>query len=234
MKQANSLNILILLLVLVIQLNAQDNNSVHSYNTNNKGVYLGGQLSTNGWGADVRYVFNRTFTLKAGVERLYLGTNTDFTESGVDYDVELDYRTGGIFLMTDINYTKNLYITLGAAQNSLNPQVKGVAANDLPFGDIMIPADMIGDFVFTLSPSMNISPYVGLGFRGFVGAKERLVYFVETGFYYLGSPNVEIEATGLLSPTADPTFGQNEVFEKQFSQYKFYPVVKFNLAIKIF
>ncbi len=234
MKQANSIALFIFFLFIVINISARENKPEEQDNINNKGMYLSGQLSTNGWGTDIRYVFNRTFTLKAGLERLNLNSNMDFNESGIDYVLDLDYRTGGIFLMADINYTKNLYITLGAAQNSLNPQIKGEAANDLPYGDIVIPAAMIGDFTFTLSPSMKISPYAGLGFRGFMGAKERVVCFLETGFYYLGPPNIDIEANGLLAPTADPTLGQNEIFEKQFSQYQFYPVIKLNLAIKLF
>lgn len=235
MKKAIYLNLFIVLMsITIFHVNAQDKVLPDNKVNNNKGMYLGGQLSTNGWGADIRYVFNKTFTLKAGVERLNLSSTMDFSESGIDYNVDLDYRTGGIFLMTDINYTRNLYVTLGAAQNSLNPKITGAAANDVQYGDIVIPAAMIGDFTFTLSPSMKISPYAGLGFRGFMGAKERVVCFVETGFYYLGPPDVTIEATGLLAPTADPTLGQNETFEKQFSQYKFYPVLKFNLAIKLF
>lgn len=234
MKRAYSINILILLVVFAFTSNAQEIRTLGKDKTNNKGLYLGGQISTNGWGGDVRYVFNKTITVKAGIEQLDFSTNMDFSESGIDYNAELDYKTGGVFLMADINYTKNLYFTVGAAQNLFNPKVKGVAVNDLAYGDIIIPAEMIGDFIFTLSPNIKISPYAGAGFRGFIGAQERLVFFFETGLYYLGPPDIEIEATGLLSPTADPAFGKNEIFEKQFSQYKFYPIVKLNLAIKLF
>ena len=197
-------------------------------------MYLGGQVSTNGWGFDVRYIFNKTITLKTGLEQLNLSTGLDFNEGDIDYDATLDYKTGGIFLMADFNYTKNLYISAGASLNSLNPQIKGVAVSELQYGDIIIPASMVGDFVFTLTPSMKISPYGGVGFRGFMGTRERVSYFIETGLYYLGAPNVEIEATGLLAPTADPAHSQKELLENQLSQYKFYPVIKFNLAIKLF
>ena len=222
MKRANSLSLLLLLLFIVIHSSVRGNNPEEKDVINNKGMYLSGQLSTNGWGTDIRYIFNRSFTLKAGVERLNLKTKMDFSENGIDYDLDLDYKTGGLFLMADINYTRNLYITIGAAQNSLNPEMKGVAAKDFVYGDIVIPAEMIGDFTFTLSPSMKISPYAGLGFRGFLGAKQRLVCYLETGLYYLGPPNIDIEANGLLAPTADPNFGQNEIFEKQFLSKKFW------------
>ncbi len=210
---------------------AQDNTVLP---VNNKGFYVGGEVSTNGWGGNIRYIFNKTITLKTGIERLNLKHGLNFNESGVDFEADLLYKTGGIYLMADFNYTKNLYIAAGAAMNSLNPEIKGYAVSDLQYGDISIPASEVGEFIFTLTPSMDVSPYAAVGFRSFMGAKERVSFNFETGLYYLGAPNVEIKATGLLAPTADPAHGQKQLIERQLSQYKFYPVIKFNLAVKLF
>ena len=195
---------------------------------------MGAQGSTNGWGFDARYIFNKTMTVKMAFERLYFSTNLDFSEGDIEYDANLNYKTGGISLLVDFNYTKSLYISAGGAFNSLSPEIKGVAISELQYGDITIPAEMVGDFVFTLIPSMDFSPYLGVGARGFIGKKKRIIYGFETGLYYLGAPNVEIEATGLLAPTADPVHGQKELLERQLSQYKFYPVIKINFAVKLF
>lgn len=234
MNKAGFFIALILLFITTINSVAQENDSLKSNNVQYKGFYIGAQASTNGWGFDARYIFNKTITVKMGFERLYYSTTLDFSEGDIEYDASLDYKTGGISLLVDFNYTKNLYISAGAALNSLNPEIKGVAVSDLQYGDITIPASMVGDFVFSLSPSMDISPYVGLGFRSFFGEKERVTFTFETGLYYLGAPNVEIEATGLLAPTADPAHGQKELLERQLSQYKFYPVIKINLAVRLF
>jgi hypothetical protein len=50
----------------------------------------------------------------------------------------------------------------------------------------------------------------------------------------MGAPQIEIEASGLIAPTADPAHGQKEKLEQQINQYKFYPVLKMGLAIKLF
>ena len=223
-----------ILLVATFSAIAHENDSIKNANVQYKGMYIGAQASTNGWGFDARYIFNKTITVKVGFEKLYFSTSLDYSEGDIEYDASLDYKTGGISLMADINYTKNLYISAGAALNSLNPEIKGVAVSEMQYGDITIPASMVGDFVFTLTPSMDISPYLGAGFRSFIGSKERVIFSFETGVYYLGAPNVEIEATGLLAPTADPAHGQKELLESQLSQYKFYPVIKINLAVKLF
>jgi hypothetical protein len=224
--------VLMVLLSVVSTITMAQNSTVLT--DSNKGLYVGGEVSTNGWGGNIRYIFNKTITLKAGLERLNLAKGLSFNESEIDFEADLLYRTGGIFMMADFNYTKNLYISAGAAMNSLNPQITGYAVSDLQYGDITIPAEDVGEFVFTLTPSMSISPYAAVGFRSFMGAKERVSFNFETGLYYMGAPNVEITATGLLAPTADPAHGQKELIENQLSQYKFYPVIKFNLAIKLF
>ncbi len=234
MKKATLFILLILLLIENRATFGQNNEQKSNTSFGQKGLYVAGQLSTNGWGGDMRYVFNKAITLKLGLERLNLSKNMDYSEGGMEYDAKLNYSTGGVFLIADFNYTKNLYITAGASLNSLNPEIKGVAVSELQYGDIVIPASMVGDFTFSLTPSQRVSPYVGAGFRSFLGAKERVSFYFETGFYYIGAPNVEVEATGLLSPTADPVHGQKELLESQLSQYKFYPVIKINLAIKLF
>lgn len=225
---------LILLFIATFNSVAQESDSLENNNVQNKGMYLGAQASTNGWGFDARYIFNKVITLKLGFERLNFSTSYDFNEGDIDYEAILDYKTGGISLLLDFNYTKNLYISVGGALNLLNPKIKGAAVSEMQYGDITIPASMVGDFVFSLTPSMDVSPYAGVGVRSFIGAKDRVVFSFEIGSYYLGAPNVEIEATGLLTPTADPAHGQAELLESQLSQYKFYPVIKLNLAIKLF
>jgi hypothetical protein len=200
----------------------------------NQGLYLGGQASTNGWGFDVRYIINKTITIKTGFERLKLTHDFNFVESNIDFNAELDYKTGGIFLMADFNIINPLYLSIGAAQNTFKPQVKGFAVGDMKYGDITIPSSQVGDFTFTLMPGMKLSPYAGIGLRKFIGEKERASFFFESGLYYLGSPEVEIEANGFLAPTADPAHGQKELLANQFSQYNIYPVVKFSLALKLF
>jgi hypothetical protein len=118
--------------------------------------------------------------------------------------------------------------------NSFNPKITGYAASGLEYGDIIIPPSMVGDFEFTIEPQLKVSPYGSVGFRSFFGKNKRVVLNTELGMYYMGSPEINIEASGLLAPTADPAHGQKETLENQVEQYKFYPVLKLILAVKLF
>ncbi len=199
-----------------------------------KGLFIGGQASTNGLGFNLRYVFGKRLTLKSGVESLNLNYSFQFDEQDISYKADFNYKTGGIFLMADYFYTNSLYVTGGAIFNDFQPKLEGVANSDMQYGDITIPASKVGGFNMQIEPDLKISPYAGIGFRKFMGKKKMVTYNFETGLYYIGPPHINIDATGLLAPTANPAHGKKQYLENQFSVYKYYPVVKFAIAIRLF
>lgn len=199
-----------------------------------QGLYFGGSASTNGWGFSARYAFNNWFSLKTGFETLTFNYNFDFDEYDINYNADLDYKTGGVLLLADFSYTRNLYISTGVIFNSFNPEVSGFAVSDLEYGDIVIPAEDIGAFKIAVEPGLKVAPYIGAGFQAFMGKAKKLTFNFETGLYYMGAPDIQIESDGLLAPTSDPALGQEEYLESQFDAYKIYPVIKLNLAYRIF
>ncbi len=209
-------------------------NAGENEDTATKGFYAGAQAATSGFGVNVRYIFNKRLSLKSGIETLSFNKSFNFNEYDISYAANLKYKTGGIFVVADYFYLPGLYVSAGAANNSLNPQLDGEALDGIPYGEITIPPSKVGQFHFSLEPSLKISPYGGIGFRKFFGAGERVAFNFETGIYYLGAPQINIEATGLLAPTANPAHRQKQLLEKQLESYNFYPVVKINLAVKLF
>lgn len=233
MKNAHFFGIVMLVCLTVINVQAQE---VIPSSTKEefKGFYLGGEISTNGWGGEVKYIFNKRLTLRTGYETLNYDYGFNFDENDISYDATMSYKTGGIPLLLDFNFSRHFYISGGVMFNSFNPKITGYASSNLQYGDIEISAEDVGDFTYTIKPELQVSPYGALGFRSFIGKSKRFVFNLEGGMYYLGSPEVEIEATGLLAPTADPAHGQKEIFENQLKQYKFYPVLKLGFAVKLF
>ncbi len=198
------------------------------------GFFAGGQAATSGFGLNIRYIFNHRITLKSGIETLNFNKKFDFDENDITYQANFNYKTGGFFVAADYFYARNFYVSAGGAMNSLNPRINGAAVSEMQYGDIQIPASKVGEFKIGIEPSNQLSPYGGLGFRKFLGAKKRVTWNMETGIYYIGAPQISIEASGLLSPTADPAHGQKKYLENQIKSYKFYPVLKFNVAVKLF
>ena len=225
---------IILLLAFILQAMAQQPEKPEKTTINRAGFYAGGQASTNGLGLNIKYVLSKSFTFKAGYETLHFDYGFNFDENDIGYDATMDLKTGGFFLLANWFYTPSLYFAGGAILNQFQPGLSGVAVSDLQYGDISIPASGVGDFSFQFEPELKTSPYLGIGFRNFLGNLQRVSYNFETGLYYMGPPKLNIEATGLLSPTADPAHGQKENLEEQFSVYKYYPIAKLDIAVRLF
>jgi len=213
---------------------AQQVKSAERDEENFKGLYFGATISTNGWGGVAKYVFNKRFTVKSGYEAMKLKYDFSIQEDDIDYDATMDFKSGGINLLGDYYYTRNLYISAGVLFSKFKPEISGQAVSGIQYGDIVIPAEMVGNFAITVKPGLAVSPYALLGVRSFFGKQKRVMLNTEIGCYYMGPPDIEIEATGLIAPTADPAHGQEEMLESQIEQYQFYPVLKFTLAVKLF
>lgn len=234
MKRWIRWGMILLLLPILTNLQAQEFIPEENLSAKNYGLYLVGHASTNGIGGNLAFMLNKKFTLRGGFEKFDLNGDFTYDENDISYNADFNYNTGAVFLVADFYYTTRLYITAGAGINSFSPKVDGRATSSLNYGDITIPASKIGEFSFSIEPGVKFSPYAAAGVRSFIGREKRLTYSFETGLYYLGAPQINIEATGLLAPTADPAHGKKESLEAQIAHYKFYPVVKFALGIKLF
>lgn len=213
---------------------AQENGTAEKPVNRISGFYAGGQASTNGIGLNFKYILNKRFTFKTGYETLALNRSFSFIENDIDFAADLNYTTGGLFLLTDWFYTPGLYISGGVIVNKFQPEMKGYAVSDMQYGDISIPASAVGDFKFYFEPELKTSPYLAVGFRKFFGKSKRVSYNFETGLFYIGAPEVTIETTGLLQPTSDEAHGQKQYLEEHFSVYKYYPIAKFDIAVRLF
>jgi len=235
MKKATFLILLIAMSFLILPARAQNDMNLNSpVSSEYRGFYLGAQASTNGWGFNAKYSVNKWLAFKTGYETLSFSYNFDFNEYDIEYNADMNYKTGGILLLADLSYTRNLYISTGVVLNSFNPSMEGFAISDYTLGDIVIPAEKIGTFQMEVEPGMKASPYLAAGFQGFMGKAKRMVFNFETGMYYMGAPKFILNSDGLLEPTSNPELGQAEYLEDQFSAYKIYPVIKVNLAYQIF
>lgn len=190
--------------------------------------------STMGPGADIVVKFHEKMTARVGFDQLNLGPiDVSFEEEGISYDAGVNVKTGSITALYDFYLAKSVFVSAGVGINNFNVGVNGEAASGLPWGDITIPADKIGEFNVQINPGMKLSPYLGVGFGRTLSSK--LVAFAfELGSYYMGGPDLTIESSGLLAPTSMEEFGREELLESQLSQYYLYPVLKFSLSFNIY
>ena len=211
-----------LLLFFSGMLNAQDRNL---------GVALKG--STMGYGGDAVFQFNKRMTARLGYDNLKMNFPFDFEESDISYSANADVKTGSLTALYDYYLARNVFVSTGVALNNFDFNTNGAPTEDMPWGDITIPADKIGTFEYDVRPSWRLSPYLGVGFGRTISADKLVAFCVELGAFYQGSPDIAIKSTGLLSPTSNPERGQAALLESQLSQYYLYPYLKFSLSFNI-
>jgi hypothetical protein len=191
------------------------------------------KASTNGLGVDAVYNFHNKMDIRLGFEKLGIKTNFTFEEEAVEYATNVSFKTGSISLLFDYYLANHVFLTAGVGWNLFQVVIDGEAASFLQFGDIRIPKEKIGTFNFQVDPSLNISPYAGIGFGRTLGLKKKIGCAFELGVFYQGSPDISIQSTGLLSPTSYPDQKQAARLEQQINQYSIYPVLRLSVSYKI-
>lgn len=197
------------------------------------GIGVGLKASTNGFGGDIVLGLHQNLNLRVGGEMLRYETDITFKEDDIEYDAFVEARIGSISLLVDYVPANWFFISAGAGYNLFHGDVNGKAASGMPFGDITIPKERIGTFEFDLDPGLKISPYLGIGFGTVYNRQKRVGFAFELGSFYQGPTDIGIESDGLLSPTSNPDHGQESRLERQIDQYYLYPVLRFNLSVRI-
>ncbi len=224
---------LILILLLSIFVAVLESTDLAAQEEFSAGLGVAAKSSTNGFGGDAVFNFHRKMSLRLGYEKLALASNFNFEEESVEYDANVDYETGSMSMLFDYYLTRRFFVTAGAGWNLFHAVINGKAASSMQYGDIQISKDKIGNFNFQIDPSMQISPYVGIGFGRTLGLKKRMGFSFEMGGFYQGAPDFSIASTGLLSPTSNPDQEHEARLEEQVSQYNIYPILKLSLSYKI-
>ncbi len=191
------------------------------------------KASTNGFGGDVVFAAHDKINLRLGFEKYNYGRDITFDENDIEYDAVVDAGTGSVSLLCDYSIAPWFFISGGAGYNLFHSEIVGHAVSSLPFGDIEIPMEKIGSFQFDLDPGVKISPYLGIGFGQTLNTEKRVAFAFEMGGFYQGPPDISIQSTGLLSPTANPDHGQEKKLERQIDQYYIYPILRFSLSYRI-
>lgn len=199
--------------------------------TQNIGIAIKG--STTGYGGDLVFQFHEKMSARVGIDHMKLSFPFDFKQDGIDYSANATIKTGTILALYDYHIAKYVFASAGVGFNNFNINASGAANSSLTWGDIEIPAEKIGTFVFDIKPKMRLSPYLGLGLGRTLSTDKLVGFSFEAGTFFQGAPDISIESDGLLAPTSDPDHGQEKLIEGQLKQYYLYPVLKLNLSFKI-
>lgn len=191
------------------------------------------KISNNGYGADVYYRPFKKFAFKAGYETINFPKKfKNFEQDDITLNADLRYKSGATSLSAIYQPFGGFYLIAGAALLNFKPSVYGVSSGAYAIGDISVPAEKVGDIQITITPQNKIAPYAGFGIGNAFPRDWPVSFSFEVGAFFMGSPKIDIQATGMLAPNADPE--HIATLENEIKEFKFYPVVKLNLGIRLF
>ena len=149
--------------------------------------------------------------------------------------VQGDYfaKLGCISLITDINAGRVFHINVGVLYNFNHHEISGRPTHNFTVGKLTITPEEIGEVRINMDYN-SICPYIGIGFGSNMSRKKRVTFSFELGFVYEGSPVVTLEATEMLTPTAEDEQNLNAIQSNVDTYYMFYPVINFQVSVRIF
>lgn len=190
------------------------------------------KLSNNGYGGDVYYRPFKSFAFRAGYETVNFPFSNEIEEDNLTLKSDIRYKTGAASLAAIYQPFGGLYLIAGASMLNFQPSVYGVSKGSYEIGDISVPAEKVGDIEITIRPQNKIAPYAGIGIGNAFPRDWPVSFSLELGTFYMGSPKLDIKATGMLAPNTDPE--HIATLQDEIKDFKFYPVLKFNLGIRLF
>tara|TARA_R110002126_G_scaffold291189_4_gene450857 strand:+ start:20242 stop:20922 length:681 start_codon:yes stop_codon:yes gene_type:complete len=108
--------------------------------------------------------------------------------------------------------------------SSSNINATATFKNNITVGEVVFNAEDSGNLDLDFNWS-STAPYLGLGF-GRAVANKRLGFAVDFGTYFSSSPEITLNATGIIEQTQD----QEALLNESFESFKFIPYASFRLS----
>ena len=210
-----------------------------------EGVALGARLGTPGFGIEATAGVIKGVNVRAGANfgglsyTTPINLNSRNVAADIDFKADLRLRSfvglvdlhpgGGGFRFTGGIVRNNNRITLDAtvtASVTINNQVYSAA-------------DVAGITADTTLGAKWV-PYAGIGYGNPVASNKRVTFLVDIGVFFQGQPNVVLQARGVAAGTPglqdNLDAAANDVNQNDLNKgyFKYYPVVSFGIAVKLF
>lgn len=194
-------------------------------------IAIAGRTGTLGLGGDLMVNLLPDLNLRLGVGAMKLEHDDEWSD--VEYDFELDMLT---FPMTLDWYPfdDKLHVSAGVVLNETDVDLDSTYSGSVAINGVTYTAAEVGvlsgNFGFD-----NVAPYVGIGWGNAFGQSRRWGFVTDLGVAFIGSPDVNLSATGTLA--SDATFQANLAreeadLEDDLDGFKFYPVLSANLYFR--
>jgi hypothetical protein len=192
-------------------------------------VGLGISVSTFGPGLEVDVAIVEALTVRLNgsyFQYVYTGEISHWKIYG-DYTATF----GSIGLIADWNFAKIAHLSGGVLYNMTKQVILGTPQNSYTIGLVEVSPEQIGDVQITITPN-KVGAYLGIGLGAPLSRNQLVSFNFDIGAVYQGSPEVDLEADGMLHPTANAE--QTAIMNNNLENLVVYPMLSFRLIFRLF
>lgn len=201
---------------------------VEKKNEFSPGWAVGVKLTTLGPGIEFIKSFNEYISLRLGGS--YYKFKYEFSLEDDISTINKSFTTfGSINLTADVNFLSFMHFTGGFMYNLTSLELEAIPKDEYYIGEIELTEETVGSIYYGVAPN-KICPYAGLGFGRSISRSKVVSFTCDLGVVYHGSPKVNLDANGMVSPTASEE--QRQLLEDNIKGYRFYPVLNFQLSFR--
>lgn len=198
------------------------------------GIAVMGKAGSLGVGAEVTGRILPNLNARLGFNTFSF--NKDFDEAGIEYDTDVDLRTGSALVdyyplrNQQFRVTGGLFYNGNQAEGTAQPSTtNGIETFEI--GDTTFPAAQVG----TVEAEVDFpefAPYIGVGWGNPVIPGKRWGVFVDLGVMFQRSPNVSLTAQGASANPilADELNRERDELEDELDGFRFYPVLQIGVT----
>ena len=163
------------------------------------GWALGIKASSFGPGIEIVKSFTEVFNIRLGATWMRINYDLGFDDA-LEVGDQGTITTGSVSLLGDFNFLSFMHFTGGIIFNMNELMLDAQPTEEYYVGEIKVDPETLGSLYYSMTPNL-VCPYVALGFGRSI-SRYRLVSFAfEFGLIYQGPPKVDLNATGMLTPT---------------------------------
>jgi len=192
---------------------------------------VGVKAGTLGLGGEVVTDLLPYLNLRGSVQWMDLSLNLDLED--IEYNVDLDFLNP--MLVVDwYPFHGSFRLSGGILFNGIEPALSGAPTESVEIGGQTYTPAEVGTLRGELEFG-DVAPYVGIGWGNALSHDGRLRLALDLGVAFVGSPDVNLSATGTLASNEE--FQRNLAQEEQdieddLEPFQFYPVLALSLTYR--
>jgi len=191
------------------------------------GLAVSGKVGTLGYGIELTKSITSTINARVGAHYFTFGYVSIVSEEKIELDVDLKLQSLSV-LFDWHPFNNGIHLSVGLLHNENEVAFQATPTKNYPFdGTTYTPADL--GSVTGIVNFKKVAPYLGIGFGNAVGKGKKMGMVFDFGVIFQDSPNVHLNAIGMIEPTAE----QEPLVEENVKDFKFYPIISLGITYKI-